>query len=77
MIKTDADGDVYIPLPHEARDVITLELLKEDYKTLMHAHRYSTEMLYMQPSNQVAREDYKDQAKYKEAFETLIEYYGG
>jgi len=77
MIKTDAGGDVYIPLPHEARDVITLELLKEDYKTLMHAHCHSTERLYRQPSNQVAQAEYEHEAKYKAAFETLIEYYGG
>jgi len=77
MIKTDSGGDVYIPLPHEARDVITLELLKEDYKTLMHAHRNTTERLYEQPDLRAAQENYRDEAKYKAAFEILIQYYGG
>jgi len=77
MIKTDESGDMYIPLPHEAREGIVLELLKEDYKTLLHAHKDTTEKLFEQPGLRFAQEDYAEQAKYKEAFETLIDYYGG
>jgi len=77
MIKTDEHGDMYIPLPHEAREAIAFELLREDYKNLMHAHYHTTEKLFERPGLRAAQEDYTDQAKYKEAFETLIDYYGG
>jgi len=77
MIKTDESGDIYIPLPHEAKESIMIGLLLDGYKTLMHSHKHTTEMLYKQPGRAVHQEDYEHQAKYKEAFETLIDYYGG
>jgi len=58
------------------RESIALELLKEDYRNLLHAHYHTTERLFERPGLRAAQEDYADQAKYKEAFETLIDYYG-
>jgi len=77
MIKTDANGDIYIPLPHEAKESIMVGLLLDGYRTLMHSHKHTTEKLYKEPGRTVHQEDYEHQAKYKEAFETLIDYYGG
>jgi len=77
MIKTDEQGDMYIPLPLEAKEDIMLGLLLDGYKTLMHAHYHTAEKLFEEPGHRAAQQDYADQAKYKEAFETLIDYYGG
>jgi len=76
-LKTDEDGRMYIPLPDEAREAITLELLKEDYKVLLHFYDSTVEKLEEDPEAWVYNTDFEDESRIKEAFETLIHYYGG
>ena len=77
ILQKSEDGRIYIPLPHEAIEAITLELLLEDYKILMHSHKYTVGRLYENPKSIAAETDYQQELKCKQAFETLIEYYGG
>jgi hypothetical protein len=77
MIKSDDNGDIYIPLPHEAKESIVVGLLLDGYRDLMHSHKYTAEKLYKEPGREVHQLNYEHEAKYKAAFETLIEYYGG
>lgn len=76
-VHRDENGRMYIPLPFEAREAITLELLKEDYKTLMDFFHNTVEKLEEGPESWVYNTDFEDEFKFKEAFETLIHYYGG
>ncbi len=76
-VKTDEYGRMYIPLPDESREAITLEMLKEDYKVLLHFYDSTVEKLEEDPESWVYNTDFEDEFKFKEAFETLIEYYGG
>jgi len=76
-VKTDEYGRMYIPLPDEAREAITLEFLKEDYKVLLHFYDSTVEKLEKDPESTPAKIDFEDESRIKEAFETLIDYYGG
>jgi hypothetical protein len=61
-IETDEQGNIYVPLPEDVIDELTLENLKENYRILC-----ETEGLYFEEKEQASRQ----------AFKTLIDYYGG
>jgi len=61
-IETDEQGNIYVPLSEEAIDDLTLDNLKEDYRILRETEGLSSE---------------KEEHALKQAYKTLIDYYGG
>jgi len=76
-ITFNESGGAFIPLPHEARQAILLELLQADYKTLNHDIEQVMLYIHNNPKAHFAKEDLCDILEYQKAIKTVIDYHGG
>lgn len=72
------DEGIFMKLPYEAVDEITIAMLKEGRDLVLDSIANTLDRVLdageVRPHHV---EDLKDNAKYLEAFDTLLEYYGG
>jgi len=61
-VETDEHGNIHIPLSFDIRQEVTLDCLQEDYKAVCETEGLDSK---------------ENEHTLKEAFKTLIHYYGG
>jgi len=61
-VETDEHGNIHIPLSFDIRQEVTLDCLQEDYRIVCETEGLDSE---------------ETENALKEAFKTLIDYYGG